>query len=155
VGYNDRLGDLPGVSFHPEAPRGTHTRRLTSLTVREREFGVDREALREALDRAGVEARPLWKSMHMQPPYRGCEVHAPAVGAELVRSGLSLPSGSAMTGAEHKRKILCHDAARFLRLGRDRVVGASCSSARGPPRPLPSFRPTPGPGGARSWRTRA
>jgi dTDP-4-amino-4,6-dideoxygalactose transaminase len=103
--YREALGDLPGVSFQPEAPWGTHTRWLTCLTVREDAFGMDREALRVALDRAGIEARPLWKPMHLQPLYAGCEVYAPTVGAELFRTGLCLPSGSAMTDADQDRVI--------------------------------------------------
>jgi dTDP-4-amino-4,6-dideoxygalactose transaminase len=94
-----------GSSFQPEAPWGTHTRWLTCLTVREDAFGMDREALRVALDRAGIEARPLWKPMHLQPLYAGCEVYAPTVGAELFRTGLCLPSGSAMTDADQDRVI--------------------------------------------------
>jgi dTDP-4-amino-4,6-dideoxygalactose transaminase len=103
--YREALGDLPGVSFQPEAPWGTHTRWLTCLTVREDAFGMDREALRVALDRAGIEARPLWKPMHLQPLYAECEVYAPTVGAELFRTGLCLPSGSAMTDADQDRVI--------------------------------------------------
>jgi pyridoxal phosphate-dependent aminotransferase EpsN len=48
---------------------------------------------------------PLWKPRHMQPLYAGCEVYGGAVGAELFRSGLCLPSGSAMTEGEQGRVV--------------------------------------------------
>src|SRR6185503_1515674 len=63
--YAEALGDLPGISFMPEAPWGTHTRWLTTLTIDPQLFGVDREVVREALDAAGIEARPVWKPMHL------------------------------------------------------------------------------------------
>ncbi len=43
--------------------------------------------------------------MHMQPLCRGCEVYAPTVGAELFRTGLCLPSGSALTEEEQERVV--------------------------------------------------
>jgi len=103
--YVERLGHLPGLRFQAEAPWARHTRWLTCLTVDEGDFGVDREVVRGALTAAGIEARPLWKPMHLQPLCRGCEVYAPAVGAELFRTGLCLPSGSAMTDGEQDRVI--------------------------------------------------
>ena len=103
--YREALGAVPGLHFQSEASWGTHTRWLTCLTVEERAFGSDREMLREALDDAGIEARPLWKPMHLQPLYSGCEVYGPGVGVELFRTGLCLPSASAMTDAEQDRII--------------------------------------------------
>ena len=35
------------------------------------QFGVDREVVRAALEAAGIEARPVWKPMHLQPVFAG------------------------------------------------------------------------------------
>ncbi|HIZ87217.1 MAG TPA: DegT/DnrJ/EryC1/StrS family aminotransferase [Candidatus Coprenecus pullistercoris] len=51
------------------------------------------EALRMGLDAAGVESRPLWKPMHLQPLYDGCEAYVNGVSESLFRTGLCLPSG--------------------------------------------------------------
>jgi hypothetical protein len=57
--YEEALGTVPGIEFMPEAPWGTHTRWLTTLTIDPQEFGSDREAVRLALDAEGIEARPF------------------------------------------------------------------------------------------------
>src|SRR4051794_6169181 len=57
--YVAHLGDLPGVEFMPEAPWGRHTRWLTTLTIEPKQFGADREAVRVALERENIEARPV------------------------------------------------------------------------------------------------
>ena len=51
------------------------------------------EAMRVYLDRAGIEARPLWKPMHKQPVYAGCDVYTNNVEVDLFKAGLCLPSG--------------------------------------------------------------
>ena len=51
------------------------------------------EALRMALDSAGIESRPLWKPMHRQPVYRGSPAYLNGVSEELFKTGLCLPSG--------------------------------------------------------------
>ena len=51
------------------------------------------EAMRVYLDKAGIEARPLWKPMHRQPVYAGNEVYTNGVEVELFKTGLCLPSG--------------------------------------------------------------
>ena len=51
------------------------------------------EALRIALDKAGIEARPLWKPMHKQPVYQNNPAYVNGVSEELFKKGLCLPSG--------------------------------------------------------------
>ncbi|MDE5876030.1 MAG: aminotransferase class I/II-fold pyridoxal phosphate-dependent enzyme [Muribaculaceae bacterium] len=51
------------------------------------------EALRVALDRANVEARPLWKPMHCQPVYRNAPAYVNGVSEELFHKGICLPAG--------------------------------------------------------------
>jgi dTDP-4-amino-4,6-dideoxygalactose transaminase len=51
------------------------------------------EALRMALDEAGIEARPLWKPMHKQPVYKNAPAYVNGVSESLFKVGMCLPSG--------------------------------------------------------------
>ncbi|MBK7202951.1 MAG: hypothetical protein IPH87_20840 [Anaerolineae bacterium] len=71
-----------------------------------------REDIRLALERQDIESRPLWKPMHLQPVFQGCEVTLPrplparegrSVAEALFRDGLCLPSGTAMSEADLAR----------------------------------------------------
>lgn len=55
------------------------------------------EAMRLALDRANIEARPLWKPMHKQPVYQGCPAYLNGVSERLFAIGLCLPAGPYVT----------------------------------------------------------
>jgi pyridoxal phosphate-dependent aminotransferase EpsN len=101
--YVELLEDLPGIAFMPEAPYGRATRWLTCITVEPDRFGTDREAIRLALENENIEARPLWKPMHLQPLYRDCRVVGGSVAARLFEHGLCLPSGTALTEADLQR----------------------------------------------------
>ena len=103
--YADALGDLPGVAFMPEAAWGVHTRWLTTLTIDPRVFGADRDAVRLALEAEGIEARPVWKPMHLQPLYAHCRVFGGAVAEDLFVRGLCLPSGSSLSEGDLERII--------------------------------------------------
>ena len=98
--YRAALGELPGVAFMPEAAGGRATRWLTVLTVDADEAGVDSETIRRHLDERGIEARPAWKPMHLQPVFAGAEMHGGAVCERIFRDGLCLPSGSGLTDAD-------------------------------------------------------
>jgi len=100
--YYSRLRGMSGWTFMPEAPYGTSTRWLTCVTI-DPAAGPDREAVRAALERDNIEARPLWKPMHMQPIYAECPVYGGRVGRHLFETGLCLPSGSALTEADRER----------------------------------------------------
>jgi dTDP-4-amino-4,6-dideoxygalactose transaminase len=55
------------------------------------------EAMRIALDKANVEARPLWKPMHKQPVYANNPAYVNGVSESLFAKGLCLPSGPYVT----------------------------------------------------------
>ena len=94
--YEARLGSMPGITFMPEAPYGKANRWLTVILIDPAEFGADTNVVREALEQENIEARPVWKPMHMQPVFEGCRVRGGAVAEELFRTGLCLPSGTAL-----------------------------------------------------------
>jgi pyridoxal phosphate-dependent aminotransferase EpsN len=92
--YVKALGDLPGISFMPEAAYGQCNRWLTCILVEPEIFGATREDIRLALEAKNIESRPLWKPMHMQPVFAGCRAVGGAVSEGLFEKGLCLPSGS-------------------------------------------------------------
>ena len=51
------------------------------------------EALRVALDQAGIEARPVWKPMHKQPCYKDAPAYVNGVSEEIFKVGMCLPAG--------------------------------------------------------------
>lgn len=51
------------------------------------------EALRVFLDKANIEARPLWKPMHCQPVYRNAPAYVNGVSESLFKVGICLPAG--------------------------------------------------------------
>ena len=63
------------------------------------------EAMRVALDREGIESRPLWKPMHKQPVYRQAPAYVNGVSEMLFRRGLCLPSGPMVTDADVRHII--------------------------------------------------
>lgn len=103
--YKEAVGDLPGIEFMPEAPWGRHSRWLTTLTIEPLEFGADREELRLALEAENIEARPVWKPMHLQPVFSAYECVGGEVADDLFRRGLCLPSSSNLTVAQLERVI--------------------------------------------------
>lgn len=105
--YQEALGELPGLAFMPEAPWGLHTRWLTTLTIDPALFGADREQARLALEAENIEARPIWKPMHMQPIFQAYEVVGGVVAEEIFERGLCLPSGTAMTAVDLERVVGC------------------------------------------------
>jgi len=103
--YEKALADLPGIDFMPEAPWGCHSRWLTALTIDPERFGATREAVRLALEEENIEARPVWKPMHLQPVFAGRQYVGGSVAEELFTRGLCLPSGTSLTDSDLERIV--------------------------------------------------
>ncbi len=100
--YVDGLGDLDGVRFLvDDDPRYDDNCWLTTLVV-DRD-GVTANAMVAAMDAEQIEARHLWKPMHLQPVHSKARVFGHGVSDRLFAKGLTLPSGSALTDAEVDR----------------------------------------------------
>ncbi|MCB2173635.1 aminotransferase class I/II-fold pyridoxal phosphate-dependent enzyme [bacterium] len=94
--YQRILGDLPGLTFMPDPEWGRSTHWLSSMIIDPVTSGTDRDAIIAVLDQHNIEARPVWKPLHLQPLYRDCEVFGGDVSQALFENGICLPSGTAM-----------------------------------------------------------
>lgn len=103
--YQSALGNIPGIEFMPEANFGRSTRWLTALTITPEAFGADREYIRLQLAQQQIEARPVWKPLHLQPVFSECECIGGEVSEYLFLHGLCLPSGSNLTDEDLTRVI--------------------------------------------------
>lgn len=104
--YVTGLHDLPGLTFMPEPAWGRSTRWLSVIMIDPHGFGAEREAVRRALELIGIESRPVWKPLHLQPAFRGATLFGNAgVATSLFERGLCLPSGSGMEPAQQARVI--------------------------------------------------
>lgn len=77
-------GAVGGAAGVTHAANNAHTDNEPNTNV---------EALRLALDEANIEARPLWKPMHLQPVYKNNPSYVNGVSENLFKKGICLPSG--------------------------------------------------------------
>lgn len=96
--YRELVAELPGVELFgtPDGSDGSATRDnfwLTSVVV---ESPERQTALIAHLAARGIEARPLWKPMHLQPVFLGRPAYVNGNSERLFKTGISLPSSSAL-----------------------------------------------------------
>lgn len=119
--YREALKDTPGISWMAEAPYGTCTRWLTVAVIDPVEFGATTDEMRRELDAKDIEARPVWKPLHLQPCFHSCRRVGGAVAERLFACGLCLPSGSQMTESDVRRVADVIRSCRQARLHRLRT----------------------------------
>lgn len=92
------------VKFQEEDDNSFSNRWLSCILVEPADNkGLTRETIRLQLLEDNIEARPLWKPMHLQPVFDGCEYFGGTVAEKLFENGLCLPSGSLLSEAEFER----------------------------------------------------
>jgi pyridoxal phosphate-dependent aminotransferase EpsN len=103
--YRAALAGRPGVAFLEPARDGEPNAWLTCVVLDPATAGTDREAVRRALEAEDIEARPVWKPMHLQPIFASHRAVGGATATRLFEHGLCLPSGSSLTEADQGRVI--------------------------------------------------
>lgn len=114
--YRDALSNSI-ISFPPEPPQSRSTHWLTCALLQppgiaspeRRQF---RDALIAHLAACGIESRPLWKPMHLQPLYRKAPRLGGAVSESLFHQGICLPSSSALR--THEQAWVIEQIKQFL-----------------------------------------
>jgi dTDP-4-amino-4,6-dideoxygalactose transaminase len=106
--YRRLFAGVPGVTVfgEPSGADGGDTRDnfwLSSILVEPAQAGFSAEDLRLAFAAADIEARPLWKPMHLQPVFAAARAVLNGTSERLFATGLSLPSGSVLSAAQVAR----------------------------------------------------
>jgi perosamine synthetase len=93
--YAERLGGIPGLRLPVERASAKNVHWMFAVTIDPDRFGVSRDDLARELAARGIETRPFFQPMHVQPPYlraRPEERRAFPVADRLAAEGLYLPS---------------------------------------------------------------
>ncbi len=106
--YKFYLSGLPGITFMSELENSFSNRWLTSLLIDE-SHGVSKCDLLNFLHEANIEARHVWKPLHLQPLFKGAAYYPhnedEHIAEELFEKGICLPSGSGMTKGQQAKVI--------------------------------------------------
>ncbi|WDP88904.1 MAG: DegT/DnrJ/EryC1/StrS family aminotransferase [Desulfobacter sp.] len=111
--YEKSLKDVPGIEFMPEAEYGRCNRWLSAVVISPEKFGSTNNDILNAFEKNNIEARPIWKPMHLQPVFqsnngsKACstKVYGGEISEDLFNRGLCLPSGSAMSCSDMDRIV--------------------------------------------------
>ncbi len=103
--YRRAFEEIDGITFLSEAPGRRSNCWLTCILLDESRLGATPDQVRRHLEAQNIEARPVWKPMHLQPAYRDCRVVGGEVAEGLFRRGLCLPSGSTLSTEMQQRVI--------------------------------------------------
>ena len=106
--YREGLLGCEQLTWMPEPEWSYSTHWLTACTVTSTKSGLNSLDIIKKLAGDHIEARPVWKPMHMQPVFRQCRSfnHGDhSVSQTLFEDGICLPSGSNMTDAQQDRII--------------------------------------------------
>lgn len=95
--YKEQLQDYSEIVFMPENEWADSNYWLSCFYFKDDTSPIP---LMEALEQVGIEARPIWKPMHLQPLFSGYDVVGGEVSESLFQSGICLPSDTKLTEAE-------------------------------------------------------
>jgi UDP-N-acetylbacillosamine transaminase len=99
--YEEAIGDVQEIAFMPEVENSKGNRWLTTLAFKETNPFI----MIEALQKADIESRPLWKPMHLQPLFKNEKSFLNGTSEELFKQGICLPSGTQMKEADVLRVV--------------------------------------------------
>lgn len=104
--YLAAFSDLP-LTMNPYYPNSEPNFWLSCILM-EKGCEVHPLTIMEALAKEGIESRPIWKPMHMQPVFAHCDfisLGEQSVGEDIFARGLCLPSDIKMTQEDQERVI--------------------------------------------------
>jgi len=106
--YAEGLVDVPGVRLMGRASARGDTQDncwLTTIVLDPEVVTVTADALIKTLSADGIEARHLWKPMHLQPVFEGARSFVNGTSERLFDNGVTLPSGSILTDGDVARVL--------------------------------------------------
>lgn len=100
--YYDALSEIDGINFQPELPDSKSNRWLTAMTINPNKINISAVDLIKELNVKNIEARAVWKPMHLQPLYEAFDYFYDEKdnAKKLFEEGVCLPSGSNITNEE-------------------------------------------------------
>ena len=102
--YKNLFANTEGVTVFTEPSNDYYSNHwLSCIIVNKDKAGFSSEELRLAFEKENIEARPLWKPMHLQPVFKDAPFSGGNVSENLFNKGLCLPSGSNLTAVEKQR----------------------------------------------------
>jgi dTDP-4-amino-4,6-dideoxygalactose transaminase len=102
--YRELFSGMDGISFLTEpSPAWFSNYWLTTMIIDAPTEKFNRETIRLALEAENIEARPLWKPMHLQPIFKGMPAYVNGVSESLFNKGICLPSGSNLSEKDLER----------------------------------------------------
>lgn len=109
--YREGLSDIPGISFQGEVAGSRGNRWLSVISLDTDRIARHPYQLLRELRSHGIESRPAWKPMHMQPLCTNCAFvphsETEVVSSRLFLQSLCLPSGS-MLREDQQQRIIAH-----------------------------------------------
>ena len=102
-GYREFFADIEGIELFGAAEDSEDNLWLTSVVVDSSVTGWDPQELVLKLAQQNIEARAVWKPMHLQPAFEHHRGEINGVSERLFHSLLSLPSGSTLTQQQQHR----------------------------------------------------
>lgn len=100
--YKSELGHLKGVKFMPENQWDEPNRWLSCITFKDENMPL---SIMEALEKEGIESRPIWKPMHLQPYFEKYDYIGGNVSEKLFRTGICLPSDTKMSKKDLEKVV--------------------------------------------------
>ncbi|MFA5973306.1 MAG: aminotransferase class I/II-fold pyridoxal phosphate-dependent enzyme [Lentimicrobiaceae bacterium] len=105
--YMEHLKDINGITVLSEpSERYFSNHWLTTILIDPKKTGgISREDVRIAFEALGIESRPLWKPMHLQPIFASYPSYIDGTSEKMFDTGLCLPSSSNITDEERQRVV--------------------------------------------------
>ena len=100
--YDDAFSAQSGLSPFPGGGTGDNACWLSGVVTADAASAV---RLRRHLNDAGVEAKPFWKPLHLQSPYREALRNPQPVSEELWQRVVPLPSSTHLSEVDQERVI--------------------------------------------------
>jgi perosamine synthetase len=101
--YNNRLGKIDGIRTPPTASWAKNIHWLYSIEVDGDVLGLDRDRLAIKLMEAGIETRPVFPPLHLQPAYGSGPSGTHPVAERFAERGLSLPTSNGLSVVDADR----------------------------------------------------
>lgn len=99
--YKNKLSDLPNLRFMPENEWNEPNHWLSVILLQE----ISPAVLIDELEKNNIEARPVWKPLHLQPVFKTYDYIGEKVSERLFHTGVCLPSDTKMTEKELQRVV--------------------------------------------------